>query len=108
MGLFIHSCGDPNQPKATNIIPPVLVAPPAGQNVTQPFTFRWSGTADKLEIGYTPSFSNPVWSVTVAGNQYNMPPDTLANNGQLYYWRVGITSGSTVYWSYETWHFKTQ
>ncbi|HEY3249884.1 MAG TPA: hypothetical protein VGK25_02090, partial [Ignavibacteria bacterium] len=104
----VHGCGDPVQNKATNIILPVPVAPPDGSsNIPINPTFRWTGTADKLEIDYTPSFSPPEFSATVSGNQYNMPPDTLAHN-QWYYWRVGVTSGSTTYWSKSVFAFKTE
>jgi hypothetical protein len=104
----IHSCGDPAQPKASNIIPPEPFSPPDGStNVPINLTFRWTGTADRLEIDYTASFSPPIYSANVSGSQYNMPPDTLAHQ-QLYCWRVGLTSGSTIYWSKSIFYFRTE
>lgn len=108
-GYCIEGCDDPVQNKATNIVPPVLVAPPDGTTSVSidSLTLKWSGTASRIELDYTPSFNPPFFAATVTGNQYNMPPDTMAHN-QLYFWRAGITIGSVTYWSNEVWHFTTE
>ena len=104
---FLSGCDNPVQTKTTNIVPPTLISPPDGAiSVELDPTFVWSGNCNKLEIDYTPSFSPPIFTKTVSGTQYKIPPDILAYN-TVYYWRAGIQSGTAVVWSTRVFGFRT-
>lgn len=101
-------CSNPVNTKTINLIPPTLISPPNGApDVELEETFVWSGACNRLEIDYTPSFNVPVFSRSVTGTQYKLPPGVLAYNA-YYYWRCGLVSGSTVVWSSPIFGFKTK
>lgn len=106
---FMSGCDNPVNTKTTNLIPPTLISPPnLATNVELEPTFVWSGNCNRLEIDYSPSFNPPpVFSKTVTGTQYKIPPGILAYN-TFYYWRAGIVNGTTVAWSNPIFGFKTK
>lgn len=106
--LLISGCDSVTDSKSVSITAPSLLEPMDNDsNVSLTPTFKWNGAADKLQVATNSTFGNIRWDCTVTGTQYSMPSGYLESN-QVYYWRAGKTSGSTVYWSTTSFRFKTQ
>jgi hypothetical protein len=104
-GLISHGCDSPGDSKATSVAAPILVSPNDGDTtVSKTPVFNWTNDADKLEIDENAAFSSP-FSYAVSGTQFTYPGQLVG--GIWYYWRAGVTSGTTVYWSESIYHFRT-
>jgi hypothetical protein len=100
-------CDSPSGSKPETVSKPSLVAPNDNEtNVSQTPLFQWNGTADKFEIAMNPNFAVLTHSSSISGQQYQLPGGYL-QKGTWYYWRVGKTSGQTVDWSEDIFHFQT-
>jgi hypothetical protein len=100
-------CDSATDSKATSVgqAPTLLQPSNNATGVSRYPVFKWSGEADKLEISTNPNFNPPDRSANVSGTQYQLPDPPLAPT-QVYFWRAGKTSGSTVIWS-NSWKFTT-
>ena len=109
MVVFISSfgCNQPTETKAITIIYPHLVSPYNGStNISTEPLFKWTNSAHKIQLSLFPSFNNVIYSADISGNQYQMPSHVL-QNGVTYYWRVGLISRNSTFWSPETYFFST-
>lgn len=107
--FFFNGCDSPSGSKPDVVSKPVLVAPSDhATNVSLAPLFKWTGTADKLEIAINPNFGSGdiIHSSAVSGQQYQMPSNKL-QKGITYYWRAGKTSGSSIDWSESIFSFTT-
>ena len=108
--MFINGCDTGGDSVANSTTVPNLIAPP-DQDTTVSLTpsFKWSGSADKLEIGTSPSFQTIVKSITLQTTDsiYTLPASDSLHHGTFYYWHAGKNSGGTEYWSTNTYTFKT-
>lgn len=103
--VFYSGCDSPSDSKAVSITPPALVSPNDGDTtVSVNPVFTWTNEADKFEIDDNGGFTSPN-SYVVSGTQFTLPFALQA--GHWYYWRAGISSGSTTYWSQDIYHFRT-
>ncbi|MCI0449941.1 MAG: hypothetical protein L0Y79_09190 [Chlorobi bacterium] len=99
-------CDSATDSKATSVTRPSLLEPvDNATGVSRYPTFKWSGEADRLEVSRNSNFSNPIGR-NISGTQYQLT-DTLLDANTVYFWRVGKTSGSTIYWSENSWRFTT-
>lgn len=106
--LFVYGCDSVSDSKPVGTTPPTLTTP-ADNDTTVPVmpVFRWSGSADKLEISTSSAFGTSViHSVTVSDSVYIYNGAPL-DPERYYYWHAGITAGNKVYWS-DIFTFKTQ
>jgi hypothetical protein len=105
--LYLSGCDSATDSKSVSVTTPSLIEPADNDsNVVLAPTFKWSGSADKLQVAPNSTFSTPVYSSDITGTQFTMPSGYL-DNYTIYYWRAGKTSGSTVYWSSTSFRFKT-
>jgi len=107
--IFFSGCDSPSGSKPDAVTKPELVAPEdRAANVSLTPQFKWTGTADKLEIATNPNFGlgDIKHSAAVSGQQYNLPSNVL-QRGTLYYWRAGKTAGEIVDWSTSIFSFTT-
>lgn len=105
--LYLSGCDSVTDSKSVSVTTPTLIEPADNDsNVALTPTFKWSGSADKLQVATNSTFNTIIWPCDISGTQYTMPPGHLEND-QIYYWRAGKTSGSTVYWSTTSFRFKT-
>ena len=107
--FVLSGCDSATDSKPVSVTPPVLVSPP-DRDTTQSLTptFKWTGTADKIQIDRSNNtFTDIIQASDVTGNSYAMPSGVLVA-GRTYYWRAGITAGSTVYWSSSVYSFRTR
>ena len=103
--VIANGCDSASDSKATSVAAPILVSPVDGDTtVSRTPAFSWTNNADKLEIDENAAFSSP-FSYNVSGTQFTFPAQLMANT--WYYWRAGITSGTTTYWSESIYHFRT-
>ncbi|MCX7878841.1 MAG: hypothetical protein N2510_09440 [Ignavibacteria bacterium] len=103
--FIISSCDSPTETKATSVTAPSLINPPdnaTGVSLTP--TFSWRGQGDKLQISTNSNFDGAI-SYEVTGESYTLT--TALQRSTVYFWRVGLTSGSTVYWSSPFYRFRT-
>jgi len=107
--FIFTGCDSPTGSKPDVVAKPVLVSPnDKATNVTLTPLFKWTGTADKLEIATNPSFGSGdiKHSANVSGEQYSMPSNVLQRS-TMYYWRAGKTAGTSVDWSVSIFSFST-
>ena len=107
--FILSGCDAGGNSVAVSTSSPSLVSPPDNDTIVSLTpTFKWSGSADKLEIGTTPSFQTIVQSVTLqtTDSTYTLPTGVL-HNGTYYYWHAGRNSNGTEYWSSVSYSFKT-
>lgn len=104
--IFISvGCDSPTETKATSVTAPSLVSPPdnaTGVSLTP--TFQWSGVANKLQISTNSNFDGAI-TYEVSGQSYTL--STSLNRNTVYFWRAGVVSGSTIYWSSPFFRFTT-
>jgi hypothetical protein len=107
--IWGYGCDSVTDSKPVSTTPPTLTAPPDNDtNVALLPVFTWTGNADKLEISTISNFETIFHSATVTGNQYVYPGTPALESGKYYYWRAGVSAGSTVYWSTSYFTFRTQ
>ncbi len=105
--LFVCGCDSVTDSKSNAITPPTLISPGDGDTaISLTPTFKWNGTADKLQVDNNSTFNNPI-SADVSGTEYTMPSGKLMSHTK-YFWRAGKTSSNTVYWSTVAYSFTTQ
>lgn len=107
--FLFNGCDSPTGSKPDVVSKPVLVSPENNSaNVSLAPLFKWTGTADKLEIATNPNFgSGDIKHTTnISGQQYQMPSNKL-QRGTRYYWRVGKTAGTSIDWSTSIFSFTT-
>ena len=105
--ITTYGCNQPTETKATTIRLPHLVSPYNGStNISIAPLFKWTNTAHKIQLSLFASFNTVVYSAEIGGNQYQMPSHVL-QGGTTYYWRVGVISGNSFFWSAETYFFST-
>jgi hypothetical protein len=107
--FLFNGCDSPSGSKPDVVAKPVLVSPvDKATNVSLTPLFKWTGTADKLEIATNPSFGagDIMHSAAVSGQQYSMPSNKL-QRGITYYWRAGKTTGTSIDWSASIFSFTT-
>lgn len=101
-----QACDSATDSKSQSAATPVLVQPvDTASGVSLNPTFKWTGNADRILISTNQNFDNPRQE-TVSGNEYTLPAPPLVAQ-QTYFWKAGVTSGSTVYWSTMVWRFTT-
>ncbi len=106
--IWGYGCDSVTDSKPVSTTPPTLTAPPDNDtNVALLPVFTWTGNADKLELSVNSNFENIIHTASVTGNQYVYPGPALESD-KYFYWRAGVTAGSTVYWSTSYFTFKTQ
>lgn len=107
--FWSYGCDSVTDSKPVNTTPPVLTAPPDNDtNQSLNPVFRWTGSADKLEVSRSPDFSDIIHSTSVTGNEYTYPGTPPLSPRTYYYWRAGITAGTTTTWSQDYFTFRTQ
>lgn len=105
--MLFTGCDSPTETKATSVTAPTLSEPTDNAtSISLTPTFKWSGTADKLEIATNSTFSNPVYSNAVSGTEFTIPSGVL-QAGTTYFWRAGKSSGGTMYWCATSYRFTT-
>ncbi len=106
--IFLNGCDSSTDSKAVSVTRPTLVSPANNDStVSITPTFKWSGAADKLEIGTDQSLTHVIYSCNVTDSSYTLPASNHLLPGAWYYWNVGATSGSSVNWSSVNYGFKT-
>ena len=110
LGLFIFSgCDSATDSKAVSTTVPTLVSPANNDSlISVTPTFKWSGSADKLEIGTDQSITHLTYSCNITDSTYTLPASNALLPNSWYYWNVGATSGSSVNWSHTIYGFKTR
>ncbi len=104
--LFFQACDSATDSKSTGVATPVLVQPAdTSTGISLNPLFKWTGNADKLLISTNANFNNPRQE-NVTGNEFTLPAPPLSAH-QTYFWKAGVTSGSTTYWSTMIWRFTT-
>ena len=108
--LILNGCDAGGDSVANSTSAPSLVLP-ADQDSSVSIipTFKWSGSADKLEIGTNPSFTTIIHSYTLqtTDSVYTIPAADSLHRGTFYYWHAGRNSGGTENWSALSFTFKT-
>ncbi|SRR5260221_6741642 len=105
--IIISGCDSSTDSKPISTAAPVLVSPAdTSSNISLTPTFTWTGSADKLEIGSNNTFTTIIQSANVTGTTYTVTTPLQANT--LYFWRAGLTAGSTVYWCTNIYSFRTR
>ena len=106
--FFLSGCDSATDSKALSVATPSLVSPVNNDSMvsTTP-TFKWSGSADKLQIGTDQSLTHVTYSCNVSDSSYTLPAANALLPNSWYYWNVGATSGNTVNWSHSIFGFRT-
>ena len=96
---MLYGCGDSvtDSPSTTVKAPTIVNPTDQDSNAALAPTFTWTGSADVIQVSTNNSFTAMVHSASITGTSYTMPSNL--QHGTLYYWRAGLTVGSTVYWS---------
>jgi len=109
IGFILYGCDSPSDSKATSVTTPELTTPVDGA-INQILTplFKWTGGANKIEVDYNNTFNPPFYSYEQlnGATQFTMPSGKLIHN-KTYFWRVGVVSGATTYWSSSIFRFTT-
>ena len=106
--MWSYGCDSVSDSKPVNTTPPVLTEPADNDStVSQIPVFKWTGSADKLEISMSPDFTDIIHTANVTGNEYVYTGAPLTP-GPFYYWHAGVTAGTTVYWAEQYFKFRTQ
>ena len=111
LGLLLIGCDSVTDSKATSITLPELLLPENNKDsVSITPLFRWKNAGQIIEIAENSSFSNPKYSNDQLNNitQFILPSSNPLNGGATYFWRVGVKSGSTIYWSSVAYRFTTK
>jgi hypothetical protein len=105
---IFQGCDTGGDSVATGISPPSLLTPADRDSmISLTPTFTWSGNATTIQIAVNTDFTTLVnSSSSLSGNSYTMPSGLLSAN-TFYYWRAGQSSSGTIYWSANTFTFKT-
>ena len=105
--FYFSGCDSVTDSKSVSVTTPSLLEPADNDsNIVLAPTFKWTGSADKLQVATNSTFSTVVYSSDVSGNEHTMSGYHL-DYYTIYFWRAGKTSGSTVYWSSSSFKFKT-
>ena len=108
--FFFNGCDSPSGSKPDVVSKPVLESPSdKATDISITPQFRWTGSADKLEIAINSGFNSGdiVRSITVSGQEYTLPSSLALSRGKMYYWRAGKTAGSSIDWSESIYSFTT-
>lgn len=103
--LYLGACDSPTDSKATSVNAPVLVSPEDNATgIALTPLFKWSGSADKIIYATNSNFNNAV-TISVNGTEFRL--NTSLSPNTTYFWKAGITSGSSTLWSASYWRFTT-
>lgn len=106
--FIISSCDSPTGGSTAEVVskPSPLEPVDNATNISLTPLFKWTGSADKIEISTSTNFSSPVYAANISGQQYLMPSGKLQNNKD-YFWHIGKTNGQYIDWSTTVFRFRT-
>jgi len=109
LGLLLYGCESSTDTKAETVTRPVLKEPTDNAtNVSLTPTFKWDNTGNRIEIDINSSFASPQFVKSdLNGIECTWSWPNQLDPNKDYYWRVGVNSGGTIYWSESIFHFRT-